>query len=364
MSSRIALDAFGTDDRPTPEIGAAIQAAIAGLTIDLVGDRGVLEPALAEALAARDDRDRAEEAVGANLAIVHASEEIGMAESPARAVRNKPDASLCVAAARVKSGQACAAVSAGNSGATVAAGLFRLGRIRGVDRPVIVTGFPRVRGTGARTLLLDSGATVECRPINLVQFAALGAEVARVEHGVDRPRVAVLSNGVETGKGTALTRESARLLDAHPSERFEFVGSVEPGELFGDVCDVAVTDGWTGNVVLKVAEGAMAAWQTLLREALRGREASAALGRSLAPALAAVRDRVDPDAHGGAPLIGVDGTLIICHGASTSRAIFNALLMARDSARRGLTTALAESVAAHTELFEAARRASTKSTGK
>jgi glycerol-3-phosphate acyltransferase PlsX len=248
----------------------------------------------------------------------------------------------------------------------LAAGLFRLGRIPGVDRPAILTSFPRVDrkdgelasregetevGKFDRTVLLDAGANVECRPLNLVQFAVMGAVHARVEQGRERPTVAVLANGSEAGKGTALTRASCELLESHPSELFEFLGLAEPAELFASRCDVVVTDGWTGNLMLKLGERAMTACFDLLRESLRGASQSA----EIEGALAATQTRVDPELHGGAPLFGVDGTLIICHGSSTPRALLNALTHARRFADRGLHSALTEALASHQALFDSAR---------
>jgi len=359
---RIALDAFGTDARPEPEIAAAIQAAGAGVRIDLVGDQARLSDALQAGLAGQ-------------LQVVHAPSEIAMDESPARAVRSKPDSSLCVAIDRLRSGDAQALVSAGNSGAILAAALFRLGRIEGVDRPAIVTQVPQLRGPSGSSpdaVLLDAGANVDCTILNLVQFAVLGATWSQIWQGVERPRVAVLSNGHEATKGTALTRGAYQLLRDHGRDRgadaaFEFVGYVEANAMFSGACDVIVTDGWTGNIALKLAEGAMAAWPRMLHEALVDRRATqpvtadgaasitASMKAVIEPALQDVAHRLDPDAHGGAPLLGVDGALIICHGASGSGALYSALLMAHRFAECGAIEALARAVADHRELFELAR---------
>lgn len=327
-SFRIALDAFGSDARPEPELAAVALARAAGIEIDLVGDRDQLAARLPHA---SDELVR----------IVHASDTIEMDESPARAVKSKPDASLNVAMRALRSGQVGALVSAGSSGAILAAALLGLGRIAGVDRPAILTRVPHLDGA---TLLLDSGANVECRPLHLVQFAVMGAVVARREQGLERPRVAVLSNGSELGKGTALTRASVRLLDEHRSPHFEFVGPVEPSGLFDGRCDVVVTDGWTGNLVLKTGEAVLGLWPRLL----------ARTGANPAADLAQARE-LDPDAQGGAPLLGVEGAVIICHGAAGPRALYNALALARRMALAELASALREAIAAHHPLFEAAR---------
>jgi glycerol-3-phosphate acyltransferase PlsX len=330
----IALDAFGSDARPEPELAAVALASAAGLEVDLVGDR--------EQLAARVPS----EAAGL-VRIIHASDAIAMDESPARAVKAKPDASLNVAMRALRSGQVGALVSAGNSGAIVAAALLGLGRIAGVDRPAILTRVPHLDGA---TLLLDSGANVECRPLHLVQFAVMGAVVATREQGLVRPRVALLSNGSELGKGTALTRASVRLLDEHRSPHFEFVGPVEPSGLFDGRCDVVVTDGWTGNLVLKTGEAALGLWPRLLARTSANPAADLAHAHEL-----------DPDAHGGAPLVGVEGAVIICHGAAGPRALYNALALARRLALAELASALREAIAAHRPLFDAARRSTTES---
>lgn len=332
---RIALDAFGSDARPEPELAALALALDGGLDIDLVGDSEQLEARLPAGY-------------GDRLRLIHAAAQIGMDESPARAVKSKPDASLNVAIRQLVAGEVEGVVSAGNSGAILASALLGLGRIPGVDRPAILTRFPHLDGN---TVVLDAGANVECRPLNLVQFAVMGAVFAKLEHGCERPRVALLSNGSEPSKGTALTRASANLLTSHPSEQFEFIGYVEPGGLFEGQCDVAVTDGWTGNLVLKAAEGAMRIW---LRVLDRAGPPALALAQTQTT-LASLTEQLDPDAHGGAQLIGVDGTVIICHGAAGPRALYNALTLAQRSATRGLTHTLREAIAIHRPLFDAAR---------
>lgn len=354
---RLGLDAFGTDLRPQPEIEAAWQAAEAGLELELIGDAAVLEPALRSRL-------RTESSSG-SVTVVHAPSQIAMDESPARAVRAKPDASLCVAFDRLATRELDAVVSAGNSGAILTAALLRLGRLPGLDRPAIVTSFPHVVD-GGRTVLLDAGANVECKTLNLVQFAVIGAAFCRSESGRSRPRVAVLANGVEALKGTPLTRATHEILSQWQARRgsasaFEFAGYVEPGDLFTSACDVAVTDGWTGNIVLKLAEAAMATWPRLLERPLaeldRARVArgEATITDVIAPALQTVARQLDPDAYGGAPLLGVDGAVMICHGAAGPAALLNALLAAHRFAERGLTSTIGHALEDHAELFELAR---------
>jgi glycerol-3-phosphate acyltransferase PlsX len=356
---RLGLDAFGTDLRPQPELEAAWQAAVAGLELELIGDAAVLEPVL---------RARASESpLGPSacpITVVHAASQIAMDESPARAVRAKADASLCVAFDRLAAHEIDAVISAGNSGAILTAALLRLGRLPGLDRPAIATSIPRI--DGGRTVLLDAGANVECKPINLVQFAVVGAAFCRSETGLARPRVAVLANGVESVKGTPLTRGAHGILSqwqARPGTEsaFEFAGYVEPGDLFTSACDVAVTDGWTGNIVLKLAEAAMATWPRLLEQPLaqidraRAARGEATITDVIAPALQTVARQVDPDAYGGAPLLGVDGAVMICHGAAGPVALLNALLTAHRFAERSLTLAIGHALEDHAELFELAR---------
>ena len=353
---RIALDAFGSDRRPDPELEAARRAERDQIPIELIGDRASLESRLEP---------------GSSLELVHAPDQIAMDESPARAVRTKPDASLCVAMDRVASGEASAFVSAGNSGAILAASLLRLGRIGGIERPAIVTSFPRAEGFASpegpgQTILLDVGANIECKPLNLVQFAVMGAAYATIVASVPRPRVAVLANGSERGKGTALTRETHEILSRHasfaPASAFEFVGYIEPGELFSSRCDVAVTDGWTGNVALKLAEGAMAAWPRMLHATIAaaasedGREPKPAVtAETIAPILKHLARQLDPERRGGAPLLGVDGVVMICHGACGPGALHAAMDSAQTFVARGLTRAIGAAVDDHNELFELAR---------
>ena len=250
----------------------------------------------------------------------------------------------------------------------LAASLFGLGRITGVDRPAIVANLPQIppglaadQAAPPDAVLLDAGANVDCSALHLVQFAVLGATWSGLWHGIERPRVAILSNGHEAGKGTPATRGAHRALSEHADQAgadaaFEFVGYVEPHALFSATCDVIVTDGWTGNVALKLAEGAMAAWPRMLQRTIAASEGAAAITAALAPALRQLGERLDPDTHGGAPLLGVDGAIMICHGAAGPRALHAALQMAHRFAEQGGFEALQRAVAEHGELFELARR--------
>ncbi len=342
-TGKIAVDAFGGDNCPDIEIEAAVGAVRSGLRVILVGD----EARLHERLAQIDASERAA------IEVHHASEVITMEDSPSKAIRNKRDASMPVCFDLVKAGEADAVVSAGNSGMMLACGLFKFRRIRGVDRPAIVTCFPNPKDA---TVLLDMGANVECKPINLVQFAVMGSVYASAEYGKRRPVVGLLSNGTEDSKGTDLTRASHRLLRAHPSETFEYAGYIEGKDLFGGEIDVVVTDGFTGNVVLKTVEGTARLIVNLLREAVAASSLSAKLGaRLMRPAFDQFKRNSDPDTYGGAPLLGVDGISVICHGGSSTRAMLNGIRLADRFARQGMTPGLRDALGQHEALFAAAK---------
>ncbi|MCA9660062.1 MAG: phosphate acyltransferase PlsX [Myxococcales bacterium] len=340
----IAIDAFGSDRSPEIEIEAAVLAARKGHRIILVGDQRRLERGLE-----RHDDGRLSRLP---LTLHHAPSIITMDDSPARSIRAKPDASMPVAFKLVKEGKAQAVVSAGNSGAMLACGLFKFGRIKGVDRPAIVSSIPGPKGS---CVLLDMGANVDCRPLNIVQFAVMGATFAAVASGCSRPRVGILANGSEATKGTELTRAADRLLRAHPSQHFHYCGYVEGGDLFSGDLDVAVTDGFTGNIALKSMEATARALIQLVREEIGGRRLGKIGAALMVPALRSLKKRIDPDSYGGAPLLGVDGIAIICHGGSTAKAMVSAIDLATRYVDQGLTPGLHEAIRGHAELFAAAK---------
>ncbi|MCA9695600.1 MAG: phosphate acyltransferase PlsX [Nannocystaceae bacterium] len=339
---RIAVDAFGGDLCPAVELEAAVRAVREGIEVVLVGDRAQIEEGLARY-----------KKQGRLPAIHHAPDRITMDDTPGKAIRAKPEASMPVCFDLVKAGDAAAVVSAGNSGAMLACGLFKLKRIRGVDRPAIVTSFPNPKRA---TTLLDMGANVECRPVNLVQFAVMGAVYATLQHQLARPRVAILANGSEDSKGTELTRAAHRVLKAHPSDHFDYVGYIEGQALFSGVIDVVVTDGFTGNVLLKTAEGTAAAIVDFLRTSVAASPLSSKLGALLMrPAFREFKRRADPDTYGGAPLVGVEGIAIICHGGASVKAVLNGIREADRFVRDGLAPGMREAIDAHASLFAAAR---------
>ncbi len=351
MPTTIALDAFGGDDCPNPEVDAALRAARDGMPVILVGDRDKLAAALAQRGLHLGSDHRA---VDIPLRVHHASERITMDDTPSRVVRSKTDASMLVCFDLVKQGEAQAVVSAGNSGAMLACGLLKYGRLKGIDRPAISATIPRMHG---QCLLLDVGANIECKAINLVQFAVLGAIFARVAHDVARPRVGLLANGTEEGKGTELTRAAHRALTAHPSADFAYAGYVEGKDIFRDErCDVVVTDGFTGNIALKVLEATAVSFAGQLRAAIGERTLSKVGALLMRPALAMFKQRLNPDSHGGAPLLGVDGVAIISHGGASPTALYHGIRLATHHAARDLTPALRAGVAAHKDLFSASKR--------
>jgi glycerol-3-phosphate acyltransferase PlsX len=310
---RIAVDAMGGDHAPSAIVDGAVAAARhLDAQIALVGAAASVEAALNSHA---DWRDLA-------IEIVDAPDVIAMTEPPAAALRRKPGASIRVAADRVARGEAAAIVSAGHTGAAVLAAYSAFGTIPGVDRPALATTIP-TRSHPA--VLLDAGANVECRPQHLLQFAIMGSVYARVAAGIARPRVGLLSIGEEETKGNELTRDAHRLLKSAP---INFIGNVEGREIYSGDADVIVCDGFTGNIVLKTSEGLVEAVETLLGEELQG-TFSSQVGYLLSRrAFRRFRRRVDYSEYGGAPLLGVAGLAIVCHGRSSPKAIRNAIAMA------------------------------------
>src|SRR5262252_8874502 len=342
---RIAVDAMGADAAPRVEVEGVLAAVRErGTDVVLVGDEPRLRAELA-ALGARDEK----------IAVRHAPEVITMHDAPSMAVKQKKKSSMRVCFDLVKSGEADAVVSAGNSGAMMACGLFVLGRLPGVERPAIVTTFPTKAGECA---LLDMGANVDPKPSVLAQFAVLGSVYARLLHGKSRPKVGLLSNGSEDHKGTPLTRDAHQLLsrpDPAGDADFKYVGYVEGRDIFRGEVDVVVTDGFTGNVVLKSVEGAAEVILDMVREEVTRSGFLSKLGAALMTgALRKLRKRTDYAEHGGAPLLGVDGVALICHGGSNSMAMKNAVFVADRFAQMGLRKELTAAVARHNALWDGA----------
>ena len=309
----IAVDAMGGDHAPGAIVEGAKQAAAElGSPILLVG---------------RPDE------IGdpGDLEVLAASEVIAMDADAGASVRRMKDSSLVRAAEAVRDGRASAMVSAGNTGATMASALLRMGRIKGVSRPAIATPIPVLGGTP--TVMLDAGANAECSPEWLVQFAQMGAVYARDRFGITNPRVALLSIGEEPTKGNPLVKETHKLLAERGwigSTGAIFVGNVEGRDLMTDAADVVVTDGFTGNVALKTLEGGMRALVGGVLAAFDTDDATRAASEVLLPALAPLYAQLDPENVGGAMLLGVDGVCIISHGSSSATAMANAIRIAHD----------------------------------
>ena len=344
---RIAVDAMGSDAAPRVELEGVLAAVRSrGVQVILVGDEPRLRAELA-ALGANDKKDP--------IVVRHAPDVITMHDSPSMAVKQKKQSSMRVCFDLVKAGEADAVVSAGNSGAMMACGLFVLGRLPGVERPAIVTTFPTKAGECA---LLDMGANVDPKPTVLAQFAVLGSVYARLLHGKTKPKVGLLSNGSEDHKGTPLTRDAHQLLtrpDPAGDADFTYVGYVEGRDIFRGQVDVVVTDGFTGNVVLKSVEGAAEVILDMVREEVTRSGFLSKLGAALMTgALRKLRKRTDYAEHGGAPLLGVDGVALICHGGSNSMAMKNAVFVADRFAQMGLRKELTAAVARHNALWDGA----------
>jgi glycerol-3-phosphate acyltransferase PlsX len=320
---RVVVDAMGSDRAPSPEVEGAQRAVReADVEVTLVGD--------ASRLVVKDPR----------ITIVNASEVVTMHDHPGQAFRQKPDSSMRVAIDRVATGHGDAVVSAGNSGAMLATSLFVLGRLPNVERPAIVTVLPTPSGP---LVLCDAGANVEPKATQLAQFGMLGAAYDRLVHARPRPRLGLLSNGAEPGKGTTLTREAHALLSA-ATGAFQYIGYVEGSDLFRGVVDVIATDGFTGNVVLKTCEGIAESLFGLVRQELE-KTPLARLGSALvAPALRGLAKRIDYAEIGGALLAGVTKPVVIAHGRSDAAAISSAIKAAATFARAKLPDALASAI--------------------
>jgi len=332
---KVAVDAMGGDNAPAVEVEGAVAAAREfGIAITLVGDAERVGQELAK-----------HNCNGLDITVKHASEVVGMQDSPSDAVRKKKDSSIRVAFDLVKNGEAVAVVSAGNSGATMAAGMFVLKRIKGIDRPAIAQIFPTLRG---RTLVLDVGGNVDCKPLHLVQFAIMGEVYARFVMGVENPRIGLLSNGEEESKGNDLTRETSSLLK---NTHLDYFGYVEGRDIFNGMIDVVVCDGFVGNVVLKVSEGLAEAVGKMLKEEIK-QSILSKIGYLLSrKAFVNFKKKIDYSEYGGAPLLGIDGVGMICHGGSNPKAIKNAIRFAHEYAQKGVTQRMAEKLLENYPLY-------------
>ena len=320
----VVLDAMGSDKFPTPEIKAAIEACKEfNEPVYLVGNESILSPFLKESGGAPD-----------NLKIIDAPDVLEMGEKPVDAARRKPKNSMAVGMQLLKSGEAQAFVSAGNTGAIMFNALRVLGRLPGVQRPALTAMFPVRTGS---CVVLDIGANAECRPEFLSQFAILGATYAEKALGRENPRVGLLSNGEEPGKGNQLIQDSYKLIK---ELGLNFLGNVEGKELFAGEVDVVVTDGFTGNILLKTSESVAKLMTDLLRQELTSNLQNKIGALIAKPAFAALKKKMDPSEIGAAPLLGIDGLVYVGHGRSDSVALLNALRAARQAVKINLLESL------------------------
>ncbi|MCS7233234.1 MAG: phosphate acyltransferase PlsX [Synergistetes bacterium] len=315
---RIALDAMGGDYAPEETVKGAVMAARElNEEIILVGDEPLIEETL--------NRLGFEKGKVKGISIYHAPESVGMGETPVEAIRKKRRSSIWEAMKLLKDEEIDAFVSAGNTGAVVAGALLGLGRIEGIDRPALGVAIPTLKG---RTFLIDVGATVGCKPRNLYQFAIMGSVYMSTILGVENPRVGLLTVGEERGKGDEVIKETYEILES--SSDINFIGNVEGKDIPFGIADVVVCDGFVGNVMLKFIEGVAEAVYKLLQEEI-GKRLLPRIGiLFMLPMLRDLWQEFDYEAYGGTPLLGVNGVIIVAHGRSKGRAIFNAIKVARE----------------------------------
>jgi len=313
----IALDAMGGDHAPSATVDGACRAVRDGINVVLVGDEKVLRRRIPK---------------GVDIEIIHASEVVGMDEAPSSAVRSKKDASVRVAARAVAEGRASAVVSFGNTGALMAASLMELGRIDGVERPAVIATLPR--SDDGQVVILDLGANVDCKPSHLAQFGVMGSVFAQNVLGLSQPRVGILSNGEEEGKGNEQVRAAIPVLAKMP---IQFVGPVEPADALRGGCEVVVCDGFVGNVMLKSMEASIEIAGKVLREEILRRPGAKLGAKLLTGAFQRYRTRTSAGAVGGAFLLGVKGTVLVGHGRADEWAVNAAIHRAYVAVQQDLT---------------------------
>ncbi|MBN1264423.1 MAG: phosphate acyltransferase PlsX [Anaerolineales bacterium] len=321
---RIVLDAMGSDTCPIPEVEAAVLAAKKwGDPVLLVGKEEELKPKL-EAL----------EPETGLVEIIHASEVFQMTDKPARTARQKASSSMAVGMDLLKEDKADAFVTAGNTGGALVNAIFRLGRIPGVKRPALAPTVPVANGTA---IVIDVGANTDCKPEYLLQFARLGSLYAQKVHGIPEPRVGLLSNGEEEGKGNQLVKDTFPLLK---ESGLNFIGNLEPKEVFAGEADVVVTDGFYGNILIKSSEAVAKFLVELIKEQIQAGAITSLGGLLAKPAFKRVFSILDPSEYGGAPLLGVQGLVFVGHGRSDARALVSAIGEARKAVEHNLLAAM------------------------
>lgn len=310
---RVAVDILSGEKPPELLIKGAIDSTKnKDIEVILIGNAEIIEKALKKYVYNEK-----------KVKIIHTTEYIKMDESPTQAMKSKPNSSVFIAAEIVKNGEADAFISPGNTGATLTAAYMKLGRLKGVVRPAILAHVPK--GKNKFTALLDVGANPECKPIHLVQFAVMGEIYAKVVWNVKKPKIGLLSNGTEISKGTEITQKAYKILKKLP---VNFIGYIEGRDLFSDEVDVAVCDGFCGNILLKGIEGIGKFIFHLFKEDIRKYPFSQIGALLMSGTFKSIMNKVDYTEYGGAPLIGVNGTCIVCHGSSESKEIYNAIMVA------------------------------------
>ena len=326
----IVLDAMGSDDHPVPEIAAAIEfAKTTGEKVYFVGNKDVIFQHCSES-----------DFAGLPIEIVHAEDILEMGEKAVKSTQAKPNNSMAIGLGLVKDGTAKAFVTAGNTGAAMFNSLRKLGRIKGVARPALTTLFPTVKG---HCIVLDIGANADCRPEYLQQFAIMGSVYAEKMRGIKNPRVGLLNNGEEPGKGNELMKSTFPLLEA---SGINFIGNVEAKDVFAEKADVVVTDGFTGNMLLKTSEATAKMMTGILKEGLMSSLTGKITGLLAKPVFGELKKKLDPNEIGAAPLLGIDGLSFVGHGRSNSTALINGMKLAKTAADMDLIALIRDAVQA------------------
>ena len=324
----IVLDAMGSDDHPVPEIAAAIEfAKTTGEKVFFVGNRDVIFKHCSES-----------DFAGLPIEIVHAEDILEMGEKAVKSTQAKPNNSMAIGLGLVKDGSAKAFVTAGNTGAAMFNSLRKLGRIKGVARPALTTLFPTVNG---HCIVLDIGANADCRPEYLQQFAIMGSVYAEKMRGIKNPKVGLLNNGEEPGKGNELMKSTFPLLE---NCGINFIGNVEAKDVFAEKADVVVTDGFTGNMLLKTSEATAKMMTSILKEGLMSSVTGKIAGLLAKPVFGNLKKKLDPNEIGAAPLLGIDGLSFVGHGRSNSTALINGMKLAKTAADMDLIALIRDAV--------------------
>ena len=348
--TRIAIDAMGGDHAPFEIVAGAVWAAAEyGVALELVGKQDRIEHCL-EVIqqegflsdcgkAGRRRRVRVD-VKSLDIKITHASEIIEMGEAPGQAIRKKKNSSIVLSVNSVATGSSDALVAAGSTGAAMASSLFGLGRIPGIDRPAIAVTLPTMKKP---IVIIDAGANSNCSPQMLRQFAIMGMTFSKNVLGIERPRVGVLNIGEEAGKGNELAQSTYNLLEEE-KERFNFMGNIEGRELFLNLCDVVICDGFVGNVVLKVTEGTSSLLFKMIKSEFKSDFLGMLIGLLAKPFMKRIYEKINYEEFGGALLLGVKGITVISHGRSRAYAIKNAVRVAKDAVETGVNSKISESI--------------------